>query len=52
MRGLSGAGLVETDVERGRASVDTCVPRSPHLPGELVVCSRSGAVCLWTPQDG
>lgn len=30
----------------------TCVPCSPHLPGELAICSRSGAICLWTPQDG
>ncbi|XP_058135627.1 TATA box-binding protein-associated factor RNA polymerase I subunit C isoform X2 [Dasypus novemcinctus] len=35
-------------VEKGA----TGVKLSPHLPGELAVSSRSGAVCLWTPQDG
>ncbi|XP_045047810.2 TATA box-binding protein-associated factor RNA polymerase I subunit C [Desmodus rotundus] len=35
-------------VEKGATGINL----SPHLPGELVVCSRSGTVCLWTPQDG
>ncbi|XP_032984800.1 TATA box-binding protein-associated factor RNA polymerase I subunit C isoform X2 [Rhinolophus ferrumequinum] len=30
----------------------TGINLSPHLPGELAICSRSGAICLWTPQDG
>lgn len=35
-------------VEKGATGISL----SPHLPGELAICSRSGAVCLWTPQDG
>ncbi|XP_045149533.1 TATA box-binding protein-associated factor RNA polymerase I subunit C [Echinops telfairi] len=30
----------------------TGISLSPHLPGELAVCSRSGTICLWTPQNG
>ncbi|XP_039744715.1 TATA box-binding protein-associated factor RNA polymerase I subunit C isoform X4 [Pteropus medius] len=35
-------------VEKGATGISL----SPHLPGELAVCSRSGAICLWTAQDG
>lgn len=35
-------------VEKGATGISL----SPHLPGELAICSRSGTVCLWTPQDG
>ncbi|XP_007937394.1 TATA box-binding protein-associated factor RNA polymerase I subunit C [Orycteropus afer afer] len=42
------APLQVLQVEKGATGISL----SPHLPGELAVCSRSGAVCLWTPQDG
>ncbi|KAM4833377.1 TATA box-binding protein-associated factor RNA polymerase I subunit C [Thomomys bottae] len=42
------APLQVLQVEKGATGVSL----SPHLPGELAVCSRSGVVCLWTPQDG
>ncbi|XP_048648365.1 TATA box-binding protein-associated factor RNA polymerase I subunit C [Marmota marmota marmota] len=40
--------LQTLQVEKGATGISL----SPHLPGELAVCSRSGAVCMWTPQDG
>ncbi|XP_077888869.1 TATA box-binding protein-associated factor RNA polymerase I subunit C isoform X1 [Ictidomys tridecemlineatus] len=42
------APLQTLQVEKGATGISL----SPHLPGELAVCSRSGAVCMWTPQDG
>ncbi|XP_037372152.1 TATA box-binding protein-associated factor RNA polymerase I subunit C isoform X2 [Talpa occidentalis] len=42
------APLQVLQVKKGATGINL----SPHLPGELAVCSRSGAICLWTPQDG
>ncbi|XP_006860354.1 PREDICTED: TATA box-binding protein-associated factor, RNA polymerase I, subunit C-like [Chrysochloris asiatica] len=42
------APLQVLQVDKGATGVSL----SPHLPGELAVCSRSGTVCLWTPHDG
>ncbi|XP_051024943.1 TATA box-binding protein-associated factor RNA polymerase I subunit C [Acomys russatus] len=42
------AALQVLQVEKGATGISL----SPHLSGELAICSRSGAVCLWTPQDG
>ncbi|XP_059855009.1 TATA box-binding protein-associated factor RNA polymerase I subunit C isoform X3 [Delphinus delphis] len=42
------APLQVLQVEKGATGISL----SPHLPGELAICSRSGAICLWTPQDG
>ncbi|XP_038168589.1 TATA box-binding protein-associated factor RNA polymerase I subunit C isoform X1 [Arvicola amphibius] len=42
------APLKVLQVEKGATGVSL----SPHLPGEMAICSRSGTVCLWTPQDG
>ncbi|XP_055155698.1 TATA box-binding protein-associated factor RNA polymerase I subunit C isoform X5 [Symphalangus syndactylus] len=40
--------LQAMQVEKGATGIGL----SPHLPGELAICSRSGAVCLWSPEDG
>ncbi|XP_009429582.3 TATA box-binding protein-associated factor RNA polymerase I subunit C isoform X1 [Pan troglodytes] len=40
--------LQAMQVEKGATGISL----SPHLPGELAICSRSGAVCLWSPEDG
>lgn len=42
------APLQVLQVEKGATGISL----SPHLPGELALCSRSGAICLWNPQDG
>lgn len=45
---MRGGGLGR----RGGPAFLMRVPCSPHLPGEMVICSRSGAVCLWSTEDG
>ncbi|XP_069353987.1 TATA box-binding protein-associated factor RNA polymerase I subunit C [Eulemur rufifrons] len=47
-QGQQPALLQVLQVEKGATGISL----SPHLPGELAICSRSGAVCLWTPEDG
>ncbi|XP_023562562.1 TATA box-binding protein-associated factor RNA polymerase I subunit C isoform X3 [Octodon degus] len=42
------APLQVLQVEKGATGISL----SPHLPGELALCSCSGAICLWTPQNG
>ncbi|ELR51399.1 TATA box-binding protein-associated factor RNA polymerase I subunit C [Bos mutus] len=42
------APLQVLQVDKGATGISL----SPHLPGELVICSRSGAVCLWSAEDG
>ncbi|XP_069408672.1 TATA box-binding protein-associated factor RNA polymerase I subunit C isoform X3 [Ovis canadensis] len=41
------APLQVLQVDKGATGISL----SPHLPGELVICSRSGAVCLWSAED-
>ncbi|XP_010331957.2 TATA box-binding protein-associated factor RNA polymerase I subunit C isoform X3 [Saimiri boliviensis] len=40
--------LQAMQVEKGATGISL----SPHLPGELAICSRSGALCLWSPENG
>ncbi|XP_027369722.1 TATA box-binding protein-associated factor RNA polymerase I subunit C isoform X2 [Bos indicus] len=42
------APLQVLQVDKGATGISL----SPHLPGELVICSRSGVVCLWSAEDG
>ncbi|XP_043754108.1 TATA box-binding protein-associated factor RNA polymerase I subunit C isoform X1 [Cervus elaphus] len=42
------APLQVLQVDKGATGISL----SPHLPGEMVICSRSGAVCLWSTEDG
>nr|XP_020752311.1 TATA box-binding protein-associated factor RNA polymerase I subunit C [Odocoileus virginianus texanus] len=42
------APLQVVQVDKGATGISL----SPHLPGEMVICSRSGAVCLWSTEDG